>query len=138
MDTHSGLNSQLELLFTKQGTKASIILDTRVYNGKRKAVLMPLMILATMWYCCSLCIQVEMSIKLWVFLENGFLIQNFIKNQHYQQNNWILYDSLPIEESNHIFDIVFYAIRYINPKAKIIKCMKSKLTHTEKKRIKNR
>ena len=53
MDTQEGLNLQLKLFLTKKVTNMSSVLDTILYNGKRKAVLMNLMILVTMLQCYS-------------------------------------------------------------------------------------
>ena len=48
MDTKSGLTLQLKLCLTKKGSNLSIVLDTISFNGNRKAVLMLLLLIATM------------------------------------------------------------------------------------------
>ena len=50
----------------------------------------------------------------------------------------IIFLSADREKQFTLFGAVFYAVRYINPKAKIRKFMRSKLSFVDKKRIKRR
>ena len=53
MATQSGLNLQLQLCLTNKVTKVRSALGTRSHNLGKKSVFMPLVILVTMFYCCS-------------------------------------------------------------------------------------